>query len=76
MRCPGLNQRAIHAEMFVAGQSTPLRAERDAFEEGACEVFVEQAFAVGGEGGVVPDFVFDVQAHEPAVEQVVVDRLD
>jgi len=48
----------------------------DALEEHARQVFVEQALAVGAEGGVVPDLVFDVQAHEPAIEQVVVDGLD
>lgn len=76
VRGPGLDQRAVHAEVFVAGKSAPLGAELDALKEGASEVFVEQAFAVGTEGGVVPDLVFDVQAHEPAVEQVVVDGLD
>ena len=48
----------------------------DPLEEGAGQVFVEEALAVGAEGGVVPDFVLDVQAHEPAVQQVVVDRFD
>ena len=76
VRGPGLNQRAVHAEVFVAGKPAPLGAELDALEEGARQVFVEEAFAVGAEGGVVPDLVLDVQAHEPAVQQVVVDRLD
>ena len=76
VRGPGLNQRAVHAEVFVAGKPAPLGAELDALEEGARQVFVEEAFAVGAEGGVVPNFVLDVQADEPAVQQVVVDRLD
>ncbi len=76
VRGPGFDERAVHAEVLVAGKPPPLGAELDALEEGTGEVFVEQAFAVGAEGGVVPDFVLDVQAHEPAVQQVVVDRFD
>lgn len=76
VRGPGFDERAVHAEVFVAGELAPLGAELDALEEGAGEVFVEQTFAVGAEGGVVPDLVLDVQANEPAVQQVVVDRFD
>jgi len=62
--------------VFVTGKSAPLRAEFDALEECAGEVFIEQALAVGAEGGAVPDLVFDAKAHEPSVQHVVVDRLD
>lgn len=58
--------------MVVDGELAPLGVELDALEEGASEVFVEQAFAVGAEGGVIPDLVFDVQTDEPAAQQVVV----
>jgi hypothetical protein len=76
VRGPSLDERAVHAEVFVAGKLAPLGAELDTLEKGAGQVFVEQAFAVGTEGGVVPDLVFDVQTDEPAVQQVVVDRFD
>jgi len=76
VRGPCFDKRAVHAEVFVAGRPPPLGAKLDALEEGTGEVFVEQAFAIGAEGGVVPDLNLDVQAHEPAVQQVVVDCLD
>lgn len=46
VRGPGLNQHAVHAEEFVAGELAPLGAKFDALEQGADVVFVEQAFAV------------------------------
>jgi hypothetical protein len=75
VRSPGINQRAVHAEVFVAGESGPASGELDPLEEHSGQVFVEQAFAVGTERGVVPDLVFQVQADKPAVQQVVVDGL-
>ena len=62
--------------MVIAGELASLGAELDALEEDAGEVFVEQTFAVGAEGGVVPDLVFDVQTNEPAIQEVVVNRFD
>jgi len=76
VRGPGFNQCAVHAEVFVAGQLRPAGGVLDPLEEHAGQVFVEEPLAVGAEGGVVPDLVFQGQAHEPAVQQVVVDGLD
>jgi hypothetical protein len=67
VRGPGVNQRAVHTEVFVAGELGPVGGVFDPLEEHAGQVFVEQALAVGAEGGVVPDLVLDVQADEPAV---------
>jgi hypothetical protein len=76
VRGPGFNQRAVDAEVLVAGELAPLGAALDTLEEDAGEILVEQALPVGTEGGVVPDRIIDVQTHEPAVEKVVVDRFD
>jgi len=42
-------------------------------EEGFGNVAIEQAFAVLGKHGHVPDAVIHVQTHEPAEQQVVVE---
>jgi len=76
VRRPSLDQGAVDAEVLVADEPRPVGAVLDALEEHARQVFVEQALAVGAEGGVIPDLVFDAQAHEPAIQQVVVDGLD
>ena len=76
VRDPGIDERAVLAEMSVAGRPAPLRAEIEAIEEGSGKTFVEQAIAVGAEGGVVRDLVSDVQTHEPAEQPVLADRFD
>ena len=43
VRGPGVNECAVHAEVLVAGELAPPGAELDALEEGAGQVFVEQA---------------------------------
>lgn len=75
VRGPGFNECAVHAEVFVAGQLRPASGVFHPLEEHAGQVFVEEPLAVGAEGGVVPDLVFQVQADEPAVQQVLVDGL-
>jgi len=62
VRGPGVDEGAVHAEVFVAGEFVPLGAALDAFEEYPGQVFIEGPVAVGAEGEVVPDLVFDVQA--------------
>jgi len=76
VRGPSLDEGAIDAEMLIAGESGPLGAELDALKEAARQPFVEEPLAVGAEGGVIPDFVFEVEADKPAVQQVVVDGFD
>jgi len=76
VRGPGLDQRAVHTEVFVAAQACPIGGVLDPLEKGAGQVFIEEPLAVGAEGRVVPDLVIDVQSHEPAVQQVVLDGLD
>jgi hypothetical protein len=53
----------------------PLRQGQHALEKQAADPFVQQAVAVGAEGGVIPNRVIQRQADEPAVEQVEVDVL-
>lgn len=41
MRSPGLNERAVHAEVFVTGQPYAKATDLHPFEEGTGQVFVD-----------------------------------
>ena len=62
---PGLDEGAVDAEMFVGDQFLPFGKGQHAPEKQAADVLVEQAVAVGAEGGVVPEALL----HKPSAEQ-------
>lgn len=76
VRSPGIDQRAIDAEMLVAGQFAPLGQAAYSNEKGARDLLGEQAVAILREGGVVPDASIGGQANKPAKQHVVVQWLD
>ena len=75
VRSPRLQQRAVHREVLVADQITQPRQQHGVLEEVLGDRLVEQPLAVEGERRVIPHRVVDVQADEPAEQQVVVELL-
>lgn len=75
VRGPGFQQRAVHREVFVADQILHARHQHGVLKELPYDRRVEQAIPVEREGGVIPHGIVDVQAHEPAEQQVVVHLL-
>ena len=73
---PGLDHRAIGAEVLVGHEALPLGQMQYAPEELACNVGVEQTVAIDAEDGAVPHRVIHAQANEPSEQQVVVELLD
>ena len=70
---PRFQQRSIHREVFVREQTPLPRLLQYGLEEGLGNVPIEQARAVFGEHGHIPDGIVHVQAHEPAEQQVIVE---
>jgi len=70
---PGLDQRAVHREVFI--RQIGLGHLQHALEEALGDLLVEQALPILAEDGMVPDGLIPRHAHEPAEEQVVVQRL-
>jgi len=60
----------------VAKTRLPLGRDLDPLKKAAHQAFVEEALAVGTEGGVIPREILDVQTHKPAAETLDVNRLD
>jgi hypothetical protein len=62
---PGFQQRSIHGEVLIR-QQTPLPClPGHSLEEGFANIPIEQALAVLGEHGHIPDRVIHIQAHKP-----------
>lgn len=76
VRGPGVDQRAIDAEMLVAGVLGPCGQRLDALEEQPRYILVEQAVTVLAEGRVIPHALVHRQADEPAKQQVEINLLD
>ena len=75
MGCPGLQQGAIHGEVFVAEQRLDLWGSHQLLQKAPHDVVIEQPLAVLGECGGVPDRIIRAQSHKPAEQQVVVELL-
>jgi len=75
MRCPGLQQRAIHREVLVAEQWFYFWSRHQLLQEALHDLFVEQPLTVFRKRGGVPDRIIRAQAHKPAEQQVVVELL-
>lgn len=73
---PGLDHRAVDAEVLVGHETLPLGKMQYATEELACDVGAEQTVAIDAEDGAVPHRVIHAQANEPSEQQVVVELLD
>jgi len=63
---PCFEQRSVNREVAVREQIPLTCLLEHSLEEGARNVPIEQAFAVLGEHGCVPDRIIHVQAHEPS----------
>ena len=59
MAGPGLDQGAVHREMFLAQQVAPVGQRHHFGEEALDHGMFEQAVAVVADAGVVPDLVVD-----------------
>jgi len=73
---PGLDQRAVHAEVLARQQSALLGHLHRRVEQLGHRVVLDEPVAVLAEHRVVPHAVLDGQAHEPAEQQVVLNLLD
>jgi hypothetical protein len=73
---PRLQQRAVDGEVLAREQPARVGQVHDAGEEVGGHPAVEQALAVLGERRGVPRLVVELQADEPAEEQVVLELLD
>ena len=76
MTGPGLDHRAINAEVLVRHEYLPLGQMQYATEELASHVGIEQTVAVDAEDGAVPYRFIHAQADKPLEQQVVVDLFD
>ena len=70
---PGLDGRAVHAEMVLRQKPLHPRDGQHGAQEGCCHAAVEQAVAVLGESRCVPDRIIDPETDEPAEQQVEVE---
>ena len=70
---PGLDERAVDAEVLIAEQLAAAGLGQHGREEGGGDLAAEEPLAVLGEDGDVPDRVVRIKADEPAEEQVVVE---
>src|SRR5215831_14897651 len=69
---PRFQQRPVHGEVLVREQTLLACLLQYGLEEGFGNIPIEQALAVLGENGHIPDGVVHVQAHEPTEQQVIV----
>ena len=74
-RGPGLDQRAVDAEVLGRHQAPDLGIGQHLGQEPGRDVAGEQPVAVLGEGGLVPGRVVDPEPDEPAEQQVEVQPL-
>ncbi len=72
---PGLDERAVDAEVLIRKELRGLGLGEHRGEECPGDIAREQPLAVLGEHGHIPDRVVGVEPDEPAEEQVVVERL-
>ena len=72
---PGLDQRAVDAEVLARQQPPHLRPVEQRRQELGRDVALEQPVAVLGEGRVVPDRIVDAEPDEPAEQEVEVEPL-
>jgi hypothetical protein len=70
---PRLDQRAVNGEVLVREQVPLPRLGHHPIEKGARHLLAEQALPVLREHRGIPDRVVHLQAHEPAIQQVVVE---
>ena len=74
-RRPGLDQRAIDAEVLVREQLRLVGLAHHAPQQLSGHLRLDQPVAVLGEARVIPDRLIDRQPHEPAKQQVVIQLL-
>ena len=72
---PGFDQCSVHGEVFFRQQALLARLLQHLLEERLRDVAFQQPLAVLGEHRHVPHRIVHVQAHEPAVQQVVIQLL-
>ena len=75
MRCPGLQEGAIHREVLIAEQRLDLWSSHQPSQEHPHHLLIEQPLPVLGERGGVPDRIIRAQAHKPTKQQIVVELL-
>ena len=75
-RGPCLDQGAVNREVLGGQQALDPGLDQDGGEELNGDVAIEQAVAILGEGGVVPDRIIDPKPHKPPEEKVVFEPLD
>jgi hypothetical protein len=70
---PGLEQRAVHREVFVREQAGLSRLAAHGVKKRAGDIAGEQALAILAEGGVRPDRLIHTEADKPSIQHAVVD---
>ena len=70
---PRFQERSIHGEVLVRKQTPLACLLQHGLEEGFGNVPIEQALAVFGEHGHIPNGVIHVQTHEPTKQQVIIE---
>ena len=73
---PRLDQRPVHREVLRGHQPLRLGLRQHRLEEVLGDLAREQPFPILGEHRGAEHLLVQLQAHEPAVQQVVVDLLD
>jgi hypothetical protein len=73
---PGLDHRAVHAEVLIAHEALPLRQVQHPLEEFAGQIRAQQPIPVDAKDRTVPDRRVHLQPYEPTEHQVVVQLLD
>ncbi len=75
VRGPGLQQRAVHREVFVRHQTALLSQHRHFVQKLRCHRIAIEPITVLGEHRVVPERLIDRDSQEPAKQQVVLQLL-
>ena len=75
LRCPGLYQGVIGAEMIFTEQVSFTRQLNHFFKQRGNDVVLrlQKAVAVFAKDGVVPYLIIDTEANKPAKQQIVAD---
>src|SRR6185437_14913829 len=68
---PRLNQCAVDRKVLLRQQAPSISQPHHFSEQAFDHLMLQQAVAILGKGGVIPDGVVDGQAHKPAKQQVV-----
>lgn len=75
-RCPGFNQGAVHGEVFLRQQSSPLRTALDSLKKRRGHLMFDKPVPVFGKGRMIPDLILQGEPDEPTKKQIVIQLLD